>query len=64
MRSRELRKRIRESKEVRLYIDRAEFYVRITKKTAIELAKAEEAGNLRATYNSYSGSGTLYLVIR
>jgi hypothetical protein len=62
MRSRELRKRIRESKEVRLYIDRAEFYVRITKKAAIELAKAEEAGNLRITYNSESA--TLYLVIR
>ena len=64
MRSRELRKRIRESKEVRLYIDRAEFYVRITKKAAIELAKAEEAGNLKVTYNSYSESATLYLVIR
>jgi hypothetical protein len=64
MRSKELRKRIRESKEVRLYIDRAEFYVRITKKTAIELAKSEEAGNLRVTYNNYSESATLYLVIR
>jgi hypothetical protein len=62
MRSKELRKRIRESKEVRLYIDRAEFYVRITKKAAIELAKAEEAGNLRITYNSEGA--TLYLIIR
>jgi len=64
MKSKELRKRIRESKEVRLYIDRAGFYVRITKKAAVELAKAEEVGNIRITYNSYSDSGTLYLVIR
>jgi hypothetical protein len=64
MRSKELRKRIREAKEIRFYIDRADFYVRITKKVAVELAKAEEAGNIRITYNSYSGSGTLYLVIR
>jgi hypothetical protein len=64
MKSKELRKRIREAKEIRFYIDRADFYVRITKKAAIELAKAEEAGNIRITYNSYSGSGTLYLVIR
>jgi hypothetical protein len=62
MRSKELRKRIRESKEVRFYIDRAGFYVRITKKAAIELAKAEEAGNIRITYNSEGA--TLYLVIR
>jgi hypothetical protein len=64
MRSKELRKRIREAKEIRFYIDRADFYVRITKKAAVELAKAEEVGNIRITYNSYSGSGTLYLVIR
>jgi hypothetical protein len=64
MKSKELRKRIREAKEIRFYIDRADFYVRITKKAAVELAKAEEAGNIRITYNSYSGSGTLYLVIR
>ena len=64
MRSIELRKRIRESKEIRLHIDRAEFYVRITKKAAIELAKAEEAGNIKVIYNPYSDSGMLYLVIR
>ena len=62
MKSKELRKRIRETKEVRLYIDRADFYVRITKKAAVELAKAEEAGNIRITYNSEGA--TLYLVIR
>jgi hypothetical protein len=62
MKSKELRKRIRETKEVRFYIDRADFYVRITKKAAVELAKAEEAGNIRITYNSEGA--TLYLVIR
>jgi hypothetical protein len=62
MRSKELRKRIREAKEVRFYIDRAGFYVRITKKAALELTRAEEVGNIRITYNS-EGT-TLYLVIR
>jgi hypothetical protein len=62
MKSKELRKRIRETKEVRLYIDRAGFYVRITKKAAVELTRAEEVGNIRITYNSEGA--TLYLVIR
>jgi hypothetical protein len=62
MRSKELRKRIREAKEVRFYINGTGFYVRITKKAAVELAKAEEVGRIRITYNSEGA--TLYLVIR
>jgi hypothetical protein len=62
MRSKELRKRIREAKEVRFYIDRADFYVRITKKAVLELTRAEEVGNIKITYNSEGA--TLYLVIR
>jgi hypothetical protein len=64
LREKELREGIRKAKRIKLNIGLVDFYIRVTKKDALRLVKADSIGDLFIAYFNYSeGSGNFYLVI-
>jgi hypothetical protein len=64
LREKELREKIRKAKRIKLNIGLVDFYIRVTKKDALRLVKADSIGDLFIAYFNYSEvSGNFYLII-